>query len=160
VKEKVYVETSVVSYLCSRPSRDLIVAASQEVTHEWWDKERSHYDLFVSEFVLSEIAEGDRVAALKRQEVVQGIAILTASEASERLASKIMKGLKLPGSIADDAAHISIASVQGVDYLLTWNCAHIANPHWLAKLVGIITACGYVMPVICTPQGLLEGKRP
>ncbi|MFA6291790.1 MAG: type II toxin-antitoxin system VapC family toxin [Victivallales bacterium] len=159
MKEKVYIETSVVSYLCSRQSRDLIVAANQEVTQEWWRDERRRYDLFVSEFVLSEIAAGDKDAALKRQEAIQGIAILIVNEASERLAVEIMRQAKLPGSVADDVAHVSVASVQGMEYLLTWNCAHIANPHWLGKLSRIITACGYSMPAVCTPQALLEGKR-
>jgi predicted nucleic acid-binding protein len=159
VKEKVYIETSVVSYLCSRPSRDLIVAANQEVTQEWWRDERCRYELFVSEFVLAEIAAGDHTAAVKRQDAVQDIAILPANEASELLAGEIMKQAKLPVNVADDVAHLAIASVQGMDYLLTWNCAHIANPHWLSKLARIVTAQGFAMPVVCTPQALLEGKR-
>jgi predicted nucleic acid-binding protein len=159
MKEKVYIETSVVSYLCSRPSRDLIVAANQEVTQEWWRDERRSYELFVSEFVLSEIMAGDRDAAVKRQEAVQDIAILTANEKSERLAVEIMRQAKLPVSVVDDVAHVSIASVHGMEYLLTWNCAHIANPHWLGKLSRIIVVHGYEMPVVCTPQALLEGKR-
>lgn len=159
MREKVYLETSVVSYLCSRPSRDLIVAANQEVTQEWWRGERSRYDCFVSEFVLAEIAAGDRDAAVKREEAIHGILVLAANEASEQLAREIMRQAKLPGNVADDVAHISIASVQGMDYLLTWNCAHIANPHWLRKLARIIAVQGYAMPVVCTPQALLEGKR-
>lgn len=159
MKEKVYIETSVVSYLCSRPSRDLIVAANQEVTLEWWRDERCRYDLFVSEFVIAEVAAGDRAAAVKRQGAVQDIAILPANEASELLAREIMQQAKLPVNVADDVAHVAIASVQGMEYLLTWNCAHIANPHWLAKLARIIAAHGYAMPVVCTPQALLEGKR-
>ena len=159
MKEKVYIETSVVSYLCSRPSRDLIVAANQEVTEEWWRDERCRYDLFLSEFVLAEIAAGDRDAAAKRQKAVQGIAVLTANEASEHLAREILRQAKLPVSVADDVAHVAIASVQGMDYLLTWNCAHIANPHWLRKLARIVTARGYALPVVCTPQALQEGRR-
>jgi predicted nucleic acid-binding protein len=159
MKEKVYIETSVVSYLCSRPSRDIIVAANQAVTQEWWRNERSRYDLFVSEFVLAEIAAGDRAAAAKRQDAIQGLAILAANEVSERLAREIMRQARLPGNVADDVAHIAIASTQGMDYLLTWNCAHIANPHWLGKLARIIAARGYSLPGVCTPQALLEGKR-
>lgn len=160
MKERVYIETSVISYLCSRPSRDLVVAASQEVTHEWWQEERGRYDLYVSEFVLAEIAAGNPEAAKKRQEVVHDMAVLTANEDSERLAHEIIKEARLPMSVATDVAHVAIASVQGMDYLLTWNCAHIANPHWLKKLAQITAMHRHALPVVCTPQALLEGTRP
>ena len=159
MKQRVYIETSVISYLCARPSRDLIVAANQEVTREWWREERHRYELFVSQFVFSEIAAGDRDAAATRQEAVEGIAVLTANEASEGLAGEIMRQARLPDSVADDVSHVAIASVQGMDYLMTWNCAHIANPHWLRNLARIIAGHGYALPVVCTPQALLEGTR-
>jgi len=156
MKERVYIETSVISYLCSRPSRDLIAAAMQEVTREWWE-DRTRYELFVSQFVWAEIEEGDQDAAAKRQAAVQGIPILTANKASEALARELMRQAKLPRVVSADVAHVAISAVQGMDYLLTWNCAHIANPHWLRKISSIVTACGYVMPVVCTPQALREG---
>ena len=158
MKEKVYIETSVISYLCSRPSRDLVVAANQEVTREWWEKERTRYDLFVSQLVVAEIRAGDEDAAAKRVRAVAGIAVLYASEATEQLAREIMRQARLPSSVGDDVAHVATATVYGMDYLLTWNCAHIANPHWLKKLAGIVATQGYEMPVVCDPQALLEGE--
>lgn len=159
MKEKVYIETSVVSYLCSRPSRDLLVAANQAVTREWWERDRGRYDLYISQFVTAEIGSGDRDAAAKRRDAVQNVPVLVANEAAGRLAREIMRQAKLPRSVADDVAHVAIAAVYGMDYLLTWNCSHIANPHWLRKLTAIVSAHGYAMPVVCGPQALLEGER-
>ncbi|OGV65717.1 MAG: hypothetical protein A3K19_25840 [Lentisphaerae bacterium RIFOXYB12_FULL_65_16] len=157
-REKVYIETSVVSYLCARPSRDLIVAANQEMTHEWWETRRQRYDLFVSEFVHAEIADGDPDAARKRQETVAGIAVLAASDAALDLALEISRQAGLPASVADDVAHIAVATAHGMDYVLTWNCAHIANPHWQTRIARVIRGAGYLMPVMCTPQAMLEGE--
>jgi hypothetical protein len=159
MKEKVYIETSVISYLCSRPSRDLVVAANQEVTREWWEKERARYDLFVSQFVTAEIRAGDEGAAGKRVEAIDGVAVLQANEDSELLAREIIRQATLPSSVGVDVAHVATATVYGMDYLLTWNCAHIANPHWLKKISDIVAMQGYQMPVVCSPQALLEGER-
>jgi hypothetical protein len=148
----------VVSYLCARPSRDLIVAAWQQVTHDWWNKHRKRYELFVSEFVLAEIAEGDPEAIRKRQKLVAAIPILAANDAALQLTREIMGRAKLPTRVADDVAHIAMSSVHGMDYLLTWNCAHIANPHWQIRLQAIIKESGFAMPVMCTPQAFLEGE--
>jgi predicted nucleic acid-binding protein len=158
MKEKVYIETSVISYLCSRPSRVLVVAANQEVTREWWEKERGRYDLFVSQFVTAEIRAGDEEAAAKRVKAIEGVMVLQANEASELLAREIIRQATLPTSVGDDVAHVATATVYGMDYLLTWNCAHIANPHWLKKMSDIVATQGYQMPVVCNPQALLEGE--
>jgi hypothetical protein len=122
------------------------------------DHSRQQYDLFVSEFVLNEIAQGDPEAARQRLNLVSGIPVLAVNEAALRLAREIIRQAKFPRKVADDVAHIAIATVHGTDYLLTWNCAHIANPHWEARLGRIIRACGFSMPVLCTPQALLEGE--
>jgi hypothetical protein len=157
VKEKVYVETSVVSYLCSRPSRDLVVAAMQQMTREWWETHRRRYDCFVSDVVIEEIGHGDKDAAARRQPATAGLAVLAVNDAVVRLADHLMKQSKLPPDREDDVLHVAIATVHGMDYLLTWNCAHIANPHWLKKFDQIIRKQGYAMPLVCTPQALLEG---
>ena len=159
LKEKVYIETSVISYLCSRPARDLIVAANQEVTREWWERDRARYDLYVSQFVTAEIGAGDEDAAAKRVRAVEGIAVLYANEDTEQLAREIMREARLPSSVGDDVAHVATATVYGMNYLLTWNCAHIANPHWLRRISSIVATQGYEMPVVCDPQALLEGEH-
>jgi len=134
------------------------VAAWQQVSHEWWNRRRERYELFVSEFVLAEIGEGDSAAVQKRQELVVDLPILAANDAALWLAGEIMSRAKLPVRVADDVAHIAVSSVHGMDYLLTWNCAHIANPHWQMKLEAIIKGAGFAMPVMCTPQAFLEGE--
>ncbi|NQU40862.1 MAG: type II toxin-antitoxin system VapC family toxin [Lentisphaerae bacterium] len=158
MKEKVYIETSVISYLCSRPSRDLVVAANQEVTREWWNGARSHYDCFVSELLLEEAGEGDPEAAAKRLGLANELAILPVNDRVKEVAREILSRTGFPEGVADDITHIAITAVYGIDYLLTWNCAHIANPHWLPRLVTALSELGYEAPVMCTPQALLEGE--
>ena len=157
--ETVYIETSIISYLCSRPSRDLIVAANQEITREWWNERRADYDCYISELVMEEISAGDVEAAAKRLRIADGMPLLAANDIVRNLEGEIMRGLGLPKIIAADVAHIAITAVHGMDYLLTLNCAHIANPHWLHKLRDIIEGHGFGMPEICTPQEILEGER-
>jgi predicted nucleic acid-binding protein len=158
MKESVYIETSIISYLCSRPSRDLVIAANQEVTREWWDQRRGMYDLYISDYVISEIAAGDESAASRRLALVDGIPLLDANDEVIRLTEDIMRSLKLPSQLEADMEHVAIASVHGMDYVLTLNMTHIANPHWQALLEKAITDGGYNMPLMCVPQALLEGE--
>lgn len=158
MKEKVYIETSVVSYLCSRPSRDLVVAANQEVSREWWEKDRGRYDCYVSALVLEEVSCGDADAAAKRKLTVAELKELVVNTASAAVARELLFRTGLPPKVTDDLAHVAIAAVYGMDYLLTWNCAHIANPHWQPKVAAVLNDLGYAVPVICTPQALLEGE--
>ncbi|OPZ30675.1 MAG: hypothetical protein BWZ02_00652 [Lentisphaerae bacterium ADurb.BinA184] len=157
MRESVYIETSVVSLLTARPSRDLIVAAMQQATQEWWETRRLGYDCYVSNLVMAEIRAGDDEAASRRVSAVGDMPVLAAVSESERLARELMRRTGLPDGVTDDVAHISVATVYGMAYLLTWNCAHIANPHWVPKLAAIALDLGYAMPTICTPQALLEG---
>lgn len=159
MKEKVYIETSVISYLCGRTSRDLIVAANQEVTREWWDTERVHYECFVSEYVMHEAEAGDPDAAAKRQSVIAHLSELNVDMIVADVAAELLSRTGFPKKVADDLSHIAVAAVYGMDYLLTWNCTHIANPHWLPKITAILEELGYRAPVICTPLALLEGER-
>jgi hypothetical protein len=158
MKEKVYIETSVISYLCSRPSRDLVVSANQEVTREWWEKERARYDCYVSALVLEEASSGDADAAAKRKRAVAELKELAVNTASAAVARELLVRSGFPPKVTDDLAHVAVAAVYGMDYLLTWNCAHIANPHWQPRVAAVLTELGYAAPVICTPQALLEGE--
>ena len=116
MKQKVYLETTVPSYLAARPSRDLVIAGNQELTHEWWAERRKVFDLYVSQFVLDEAMDGDA-----------------------------------------DAAHIAVATVHQMDFLLTWNCKHIANAQMLGKIYSVCETAGYKCPLVCTPAELMEG---
>lgn len=156
--ERVYIETTVVSYLTARPSRDVVIAGHQQVTHEWWDTRRSDYELCVSQLVIDEAAAGDAEAARERVAVLQPMLVLeTTSEALE-LAKELIQAGALPAKAADDALHIAIAATMGVPFLLTWNCRHLANAIMRPMIEGVCKAKGFQAPIICTPEELLEAK--
>lgn len=157
MKPKVYLETTIVSYLTARPSRDLIIAAHQQITREWWEKRRGELDLFVSQIVLKEAAAGDEAAAAERLELLNSLPVLEITENATLLAEQIQKTVPLPERAAADALHIALAVVHGVDFLVTWNCRHIANAALRQRIEAVCTATGYGAPVICTPEELLEG---
>lgn len=153
-RAKVYIETSLVSYLIARRSRDLIVAARQQLTIDWWDKERERYEMFTSDLVLEESTAGDQTEVAKRLSALAEMALLDITDEAAVLANELLRKRILPAKAASDAIHIAVATVHKVDYLLTWNCKHIANAH-VRKMVGrIFRAASYEPPVICTPEEL------
>jgi hypothetical protein len=156
MKQSVYIETSVISYLTARPSRDLIVAAHQEITREWWERRRADFEVFVSGFVLEEATQGDIDAAKRRTDVIADLAELLANDEVERLAEVLLIEGALPEQARYDALHIAVAAINGVDYLLTWNCKHIANVEKLSHIEALCRAEGYEPPRVCTPIELLE----
>lgn len=156
MKEKVYIETSIISYLCARTSRDLIQTANQEITREWWKKERIKYDLLISDFVVDEASKGNSEAARRRMELIETISILPLTSESEILAIELVKGHAFPKKAFTDASHVAIASVYNIDYILSWNCKHIVNPHMQNKIRATVESLNYKLPIICTPFELLE----
>lgn len=155
MQPKVYLETSVISYLTAWSSRDLIKAAHQEITREWWQG-RTRFDLYVSQIVLREASGGDREAARLRLESISDLPVLTASPEASVLAQQLVAQGSLPAKAAVDALHIAIAVVNGIDYLLTWNCTHIANAAMRHKIEAICRQSGYEPVVLCTPEELME----
>ena len=151
----VYIETTIPSYLAAWPSRDLIQAARQQLTHEWWDTRRFDYDLCISQTVLEEAIAGDFDAAARRLELIEDLPLLDLTSDVNVLAMAIMGSGLLPLRAARDAVHISVAAVHGVDFLLTWNCKHIANAVTIKEIAEIVADCGYELPIICTPEELL-----
>jgi hypothetical protein len=156
MKPKAYLETTVVSYLTARPSRDLITAAHQQITQQWWETRRASFDLFVAPPVIQEAQAGDREAAARRIAALQDIPLLTLSEEATGLAQALIAPGPLPANAVIDALHIAIAAVNGMHYLLTWNCTHIANAAIRSDIEDVCRAQGYEPPVICTPEELLE----
>jgi hypothetical protein len=156
MKRKVYVETSVLSYLTSRLSRDLIVAGHQQVTQEWWANQGGQFDLFVSQTVIEEAAAGDREAARQRLEILQNLPLLELSQEALALARDLIHEGPLPAKAEVDALHIAIAVTNRVDYLLTWNCKHLANAALRGRIERVCRARGYEPVVICTPEELQE----
>lgn len=156
VKPIVYLETTVVSYLVARPSRDIIVAAHQELTRQWWEQKRASYHLAVSELVLREASAGDPTAAEQRREALAGIDVLELSEQALELAEELAQRGAVPAAAAQDALHIAIAVTNGTEYLLTWNCSHIANAAMRRAIDEVCLARGYRPTILCTPEELLE----
>jgi hypothetical protein len=155
----VYIETSIVSYLTSRPSRDIRVAAWQEITSQWWDQERLKYELFTSELVIAEAGGGDIDAAQKRLDRLKDIPVLAIDDATKQFAAQLIQDGGVPSEAQADALHIAIASVHGLDYLLTWNCRHIDNAAAKPLIRSICAIAGYPCPEICTPLELLSEEH-
>lgn len=155
MKPKVYIETSIPSYLTAWRSRDLVVAGNQETTREWWDR-RNDFELYISEFVLQEVSNGDPRAAAHRLKALEDIPEIEITEQVAVIAEKLLGEAALPSKARVDALHIATAAIGGMDYLLTWNCTHIANPAFRFKIETVIRSFGYEPPIICTPQELLE----
>ena len=153
--KRVYIETTIPSYLAARPSRDLLQAARQQITHTWWENERHNYDLCIAETVLDEVVSGDTDAAQRRLSFLQDLPLLDLTETVSYVAKAIMSSGLLPQEATRDAIHIAVSSVHGIDILLTWNCKHIANAAIMKELRKIVVDCGYELPILCTPEELL-----
>jgi predicted nucleic acid-binding protein len=151
----VYLETTIPSYLTAAPSRDLIIRAHQEITVEWWTQHRHRFEIYISDLVLQEVARGDRIAASKRLEELAGIAILEANEDARELAREFVNRGLIPQKAVEDAFHVAIAIAQGMDFLLTWNCRHIANAEIIDRLQAVCEEFGFEMPTLCTPEQLM-----
>lgn len=156
MKPTVYLETSVIGYLSMRTSSLARVAADQQITHDWWDNYRHQYDLCVSRFVISECSKGDPVAAQERLVYFNDIPLVPVSENVELLAESLMVDVPLPAKAEYDAFHISVSAVNGIQYLLTWNCKHIANPSLRPHIERVCREMGHALPIICTPWELME----
>ena len=154
MKRKVYIETSVISYLTARQSKTILGAAHQQITQAWWET-RNQYELLVSESVLRECGAGDPDAAQKRLAVLSDVPLLLITEQALDIAESLVRHGIIPAKAAEDALHIAIATVNGVDYLLTWNCRHIANPEMQRCIAAYLGTIGLFLPFICTPEELL-----
>lgn len=155
MKPTLYLETTIVSYLTARPSRDLTVAAHQEITRHWWEL-RDKFSLFISEAVLAESNRGDPEAASRRLGVLFDIPILDAEPEGNVLARFLIEEGAMDERAAVDAAHVSIATANGMDYLVTWNLKHIAAAGVRVKIERACRSQGYEPPTICTPEELME----
>jgi len=153
--ETVYIETTLISYLVSRPSRDLLVAAHQQATRDWWSERRHNFECCISQVVLDELSAGDPEQAKTRMAAVSAFPVLEITEEAESLATAMIGGGAIPPNALIDAAHIAIATVNETDYILTWNCKHLANAQIIRRVAIVCNQLGYSMPVICTPEELM-----
>lgn len=155
----VYLETTIPSFLTSRPSSNLVVAGKQEVTRQWWETQRSRFNLVISQFVLDEASFGDEEAATRRIEALACVDLLEIDREVLTLAGRIVETGLLPPRAKTDAAHIAVAARHSVEYLLTWNCTHIANAEILIRLNFIVSQAGFFLPTVCTPDELFGGGQ-
>ena len=153
--ESVYLETTFISYLVTHPSRDLQVAAHQQMTHEWWSDRRDQFDCYVSQIVADEASVGDPRESAKRMKVIDDLQFLDLTEDSEMLTEAILSTGALPKQADRDAAHIAVATAHEMDYLLTWNCRHLANAQIMRRISALCEEAGFRMPLICTPEELM-----
>ena len=158
-KKTVYVETSVVSYLTARPSNDLLVAAWQKITVDWWDVQRNRFDLYTSEITIDEAGRGNSEAASRRLETLSDISILPVTEAVAELSRAFLDKKAIPARALNDSLHIAVSAVHGIDYLLTWNFRHIDNAEIKPVIRRICIMYGHTSPEICTPQELMGGFK-
>lgn len=155
MKPKLYLETTIPSYLISWPSRDLIIAGHQQITREWWEKRRDAFQIYISQLVVDEARAGDPGAARERVKAIRDFPVLDITPEVGVLASGILASGIIPRKAGTGAAHIAIAAVPGMDFLVTWNCVHLANAVIAKAVAKICRQHGWECPVICTPEELL-----
>ncbi len=161
-KMTAYVETSIVSYLTARPSRDLLAAANQKTTVDWWDRQRSRFALYISDVVLDEARRGNTEAAERRLTALAGIPVLAINDDVVTLSKRLIVRGALPRKALDDSLHIAVSAVHEIDFLLTWNCRHIDNAETKPLIRDVCAVQGHRCPEICTPQelmGVIENDR-
>ena len=155
MKSKVYLETTIVSYLVASPTQDVVQAAHQQVTREWWAR-RERFDLFVSRPVLAEARRGDATAGARRLDALARIPVLSINRGATTLARTLIRTGTLPTKARLDALHVATAAMNGMNYLLTWNLRHLANATIRGKIEDVCRKAGIRPPIICTPEELME----
>jgi predicted nucleic acid-binding protein len=159
MRRRLYLETTVVSYLVARPSRDLLIAGHQAATRELWPRLSTVYETFVSALVFAEAGRGDAAQARMRRTAMAPFRMLDVDDESRRLAEKIVAGKGVPEEFPEDALHLAIAALHGMDAIVTWNFAHLNNPFTRLVVRQIVIGEGYRCPEICSPDELLEDER-
>ena len=155
MKPSVYIETTIPSYLVARPSNQPRLQADQETTRQWWNRHAAEFDMFVSEIVIREVRRGDVAMAVERLGKIQKLPVLVLSEAAENLAAFLLERV-IPAQAIDDAAHIAVAAVNGMGFLLTWNCRHINNRYTIRRIEKCCADAGFACPVVATPAELMS----
>ena len=156
MKPKAYIETTVISYLTAWPSRDVVLAGHQQITRDWWQTAADRFELVASELVIAEVGAGGPVAARDRLAALASVTLLDATEQALELATQLLDSGAIPKKAAEDAAHIAIAVTNGVEYLVTWNCRHIANATMRSQIELACRKAGFEPAIICTPDELME----
>jgi len=154
--QTVYIETSIVSYLRQRPNPQVVMAARQLLTHQWWNEQRSKYALVASQYVIDEASAGDPTLATERLQLLDKVPLLPLEPEIGQIANEIMLRAILPPKARVDALHIAMVAHHRIEYLLTWNCRHIANAQILSRIHKVLNDLAIPIPVICTPEEMVD----
>ncbi len=158
MKQKVYIETSVISYLVAKPSTNIIITGHQLATQEMW-KKINKFDIFISDIVIQEASQGDKEQVALRLKILEPLKILKVDDETENLANVLLKGKAIPKKCPEDALHIAVAAMNGMDFIITWNFKHINNPFTKAKIRQLIENQGLVCPELCSPDEFLGEEK-
>ena len=156
MKPKAYIETTVIGYLTAWSSRDVVIAGHQQITRVWWRSAADRFELVASQLVVNEASAGDSDAARQRLTKLESVTLLDATDEALELAQQLVQSGAIPKKAAEDAAHVAIAVTNGVEYLVTWNCRHIANATMRSQIETVCRNAGYEPTIICTPDELVE----
>ena len=159
MRKKIYIETTVMSYLTARSSRDIMIAGHQEATREIWPKIIAEYDCYISALVYEEVRRGDPEQAQMRLNAIKPFPMLEINDEAQALAEKIIAGKGIPEQYPEDALHVAVAATNGIDLVITWNFAHLNNPFTRMMVRQIVEDEGYSCPEICSPEELLEVEK-
>jgi len=159
MKPVVYVETSVISYLAARPSRDVLTQARQIWTWEWWNSAQTHWTLKVSEMVIEEAVRGNPDAAGRRLDLLHGLDVVGVDDEARAFAQRLLDVGALPKTEPEDALHVAVSAVIGARYLVSWNFAHLVGPEAKIRLLEAVRVCGRSPALLATPEELLEESR-
>jgi predicted nucleic acid-binding protein len=159
MKKRLYIETTVVSYLTVKPSRDIIIAGHQGATRDIWPELSVKFETYVSALVFEEARKGDRDQAQLRVAAIESFPMLDIDDDARILAETIIAKKGIPSQYPEDALHIAVAAVNGIEIVVTWNFAHLNNPFIRKILRRIIEDEGYECPEICSPEELLEVNK-
>ncbi len=157
--QSIYIETTIPSLYVSRPSAQLIEAARQQMTRTWWDDHRHEFEIFSSQAVIDECSRGEAGKANERLAMLANVQLLDLDPQVAKVAIEFVDRQIIPTKAAEDALHIAATAVHSIDYLITWNFKHIANPRNWSRLADCLSSFGYPMPIICTPEELLVDEN-
>jgi predicted nucleic acid-binding protein len=160
MKPRIYIETTVLSYLAARPSRDVVSLSRQKLSHDFWEWATTAYELCSSDLVRDEISKGDAAASLRRASFFEQCHILPQDERTATLAQQLIAAKAVPATEPEDAAHIATATLAQMKYIVSWNLAHMVSPQAKRQLEQAITQLGYTPPLLATPEEIFEAESP
>jgi hypothetical protein len=152
-RKSLYVESTIPSYATARPSKELIAAVRQVMTRDFWEQERHNYDLYVGQSVVDECSKGDGEAVKRRMDFIAGIQVIPNTAEIESLATDYQRLLGIPDRAKTDCIHLAMCVLEHIDYLLTWNCAHLGFASYL-KVREYNDKRGLWTPALVTPESI------